>query len=298
MKLTKVLVIPKRSALERVLQQKKLPRGAPVFKTLRATAREHTETLKLVRNVLARRGIETTLVKRTGLNNLKIPFHQYDLVITVGGDGTLLNVSHYLMDTPILGVTSSPLTSVGVLCGSNRADFEKVIDGIIEGSAKQVELQRIQVKIDGAPIPVPALNDVLFANQFPAATTRYKLTIKNKSEEQKSSGIWIATAAGSTAASMSAGGPVLPIRSSKLVFVVREPFFNKKKQRIIKGVLNPGEKFSILSTTIGAAVFIDGQPPSYPVGFNQTISICLHPHPIRIFGYNEAMRKAIISSKA
>lgn len=297
MKIKKVLVIPKRSALERVFQQKKLPQNAPVLKTLRTTAREHVDTLKQVRNVLARRGIEATLIKRTSLD-LDILFHDYDLVITVGGDGTLLNVSHYLSDTPILGVISSQTTSIGVLCGANRTDFDEKIEGIIEGGIEQVELQRIQVCINGLPIPIPALNDVLFANQFPAATTRYVLTYKNRSEEQKSSGIWIATAAGSTAASMSAGGPVLPIGSSKLAFVVREPFFNNKGRHITKGILKPGDKFGILSTTIGGVIFIDGQPPEFSVRFNQTISVSLHQHPIRIFGYDETRRKAIIASNS
>jgi len=298
MKISKVLVISKRSALERVVRRRKLAAGDPVLKNLRDTARDHVETLAHVRSVLAKRAVDADLIKRTGLEKLKSPCSEYDLIIAVGGDGTLLNASHYIMNTPLLGVLSSQKGSIGVLCGSNRFDFEEVLDGIVAGRVKPVELQRLRVKINGKVIEIPALNDVLFAHQFPASTARYILTYRKRSEEQKSSGLWIATAAGSTAAAMTAGGKALPIGSRKFVFTVREPFFDKKGRHILRGVLGPKEKLVIKSTTIGGAVFIDGQPPAYPVGFNQAVAVGLHPRPIKIFGYNSSRRQSIIKARS
>ncbi len=298
MKLSKVLVISKRSAIERVVGRRKLPSGDPVLRNMRDAASEHAETLGHVRKVLARHGIGADLIKRTGLARLKSPLSDYDLIIAVGGDGTLLNASHYIMNTPILGVLSSYKGSIGVLCGSNRSNFEEIIGGIIDDRVKPIKLQRLQAKINGSPIKTPALNDILFAHRFPASTARYIITFRKRSEGQKSSGVWISSAAGSTAAAMSAGGKVLPIRSKKILFMVREPFFEKKGRHIVRGVLNPGEKLVIKSTTISGTIFIDGQPPAYPVGFNQVITLNLHPHPIGIFGYNQSRRQAIIRAQS
>ena len=82
----------------------------------------------------------------------------------------------------------------------------------------------MQVEIDGVPVYSRVLNDVLFSHPIPAATTRYAIRRDGRAEEQRSSGVWIATAAGSTAAIHSAGGKILPITSQRLQFVVREPY--------------------------------------------------------------------------
>lgn len=42
-------------------------------------------------------------------NNLSEPIHGVDVVVTVGGDGTLLRASHFMDDTiPVFGVNSDP----------------------------------------------------------------------------------------------------------------------------------------------------------------------------------------------
>lgn len=50
-------------------------------------------------------------------NNLSKPIHDVDLVIAVGGDGTLLRASHFLdSSVPILGVNSDPTCPKEVSC--------------------------------------------------------------------------------------------------------------------------------------------------------------------------------------
>ena len=64
---------------------------------------------------------------------------------------------------------------------------------------------------------------MIFSSRMPtpAAMTSYTLDIGSVSEPQRSSGLWIATAAGSTAAIRAAGGCILPLRSRKLQYLVR-----------------------------------------------------------------------------
>ena len=79
---------------------------------------------------------------------------------------------------------------------------------------------RLAIDLEGRRLQ-PALNDVLVAHVQPAATSRYRLTLGRRSEEHRSSGLWVATAAGSTAGIRSAGGRPMPLTSRRIQFRAR-----------------------------------------------------------------------------
>lgn len=211
------------------------------------------------------------------LKNLKIPFdvkHRYelkkisgyDLVIAIGGDGTFLETSHFLADGILMGVNSVPHESVGFFCRSTAETFLEKIYEYVNETAKIQTLHRIEIEIDGKLQWPLALNEILFASQNPAGTTRYVLKVGRKSEEQKSSGLWISTAAGSTAAIKSAGGAPLPLDSKKIEYMIREPYEpHGKKYHLLKQILSPGRSIEILSMMDDAAIFVDGPHIIYPV---------------------------------
>ena len=74
----------------------------------------------------------------------------------------------------------------------------------------------VQTVIDGKTMECLALNDVLFAGSSPAETVRCRIRVGRCEEFQKSSGVWVASGPGSTAAIHSAGGKKMPLRSHKL----------------------------------------------------------------------------------
>ena len=66
----------------------------------------HKDTINLCQDVLRCKFVDWEPVI---CNNLCHPIHHVDLVITIGGDGTLLQASHFLDDSiPVLGVNSDP----------------------------------------------------------------------------------------------------------------------------------------------------------------------------------------------
>lgn len=66
----------------------------------------HLDTIKFCQTILQQKPVEWKAVLR---NDLSQPINDVDLVITVGGDGTLLQASHFMDDMiPILGVNSDP----------------------------------------------------------------------------------------------------------------------------------------------------------------------------------------------
>lgn len=66
----------------------------------------HKDAINFCQHILRNKPIEW---KRMFRNNLSEPIHGVDVVVTVGGDGTLLRASHFMDDTiPVFGVNSDP----------------------------------------------------------------------------------------------------------------------------------------------------------------------------------------------
>lgn len=66
----------------------------------------HKKAIKFCQNILGKKAIDSQVVCRSDLSR---PIRDVDLVITIGGDGTLLHASHFMDDSiPVLGVNSDP----------------------------------------------------------------------------------------------------------------------------------------------------------------------------------------------
>jgi NAD+ kinase len=210
---------------------------------------------------------------------------EFDLAIVVGGDGTMLNYARYIRDLPMLGVNSSPQSSVGRFHYTDVDGLAGVLDDIGSHGLEPLNLIRIRVVIDGQPVPFPALNEVLFAQRNPAATSRYVLRIGDNEESQRSSGVWVATAAGSSGAILSAGGSLQRPDDKGLQYRVREPFRSRLDSREMRllGGMTPDGRVEILSRMFEAAVFIDGMRGIQPVGYWSRVVIDAGGPGLRIF---------------
>jgi NAD+ kinase len=203
----------------------------------------------------------------------------YDLVVTVGGDGTVLGASHQLgADVPLLGVNSAPASSVGFFCAAKKGAVLAPLSAALAGKLRGVVLSRMRVELNDAVVHNRVLNEALLCHASPAATSRYILRIvgdgATQEEEQKSSGIWIGPAAGSTAAQRSAGGRVLPLTSKKLQFVVREPYHGDGDgvaQRLFLGLIDEDQRLEVWSKMRTARLFLDGHHDEREVGIGDRV---------------------------
>lgn len=293
MRVKEVLIVFKKSALERI-GAKKVSLSRWELESLEKNAQMHYDTLEKVKKVLASYHIESHVVKRAKLPRHERSADSYDLVITIGGDGTLLRGAHFVTTTPLLGVNSAPSNSIGLLCSATADNFQKIMEKIMKDQMKPAILQRVQAFVNEEPICPPALNEILFAHKIPASTSRYTIIFNDKEEKHKSSGVWIATPAGSTAAVFAAGGKILPIKSKSLQFIVREPFSLNQPLKLVKGIVSPSDKLEIISNTIEGALFIDGQPDVYPIPFGVKVQFKLSPYPLLLMGYSAQKRKSIL----
>jgi len=264
----RVLVLLKRTSYRTLIEEQKdvhvtklLEKGDPTVRTMRHTHDDHLETAREVEAALDELGVSWNkqLGARTKIEG------RYDLVITVGGDGTLLAASHQLDGrAALLGVNSAPESSVGFFCAAKKGGVLKAVRAALDGTMKRVVLSRMKVEINGEVVHARVLNEALYCHASPAATSRYILRAiapdgSTAEEEQRSSGLWIGPAAGSTAAQRSAGGRVLPLTSTKIQWVVREPYIRfGVAQKMPQGLIEDGGKIVLLSKMREAKMFLDG----------------------------------------
>jgi NAD+ kinase len=228
----RVLVVYKKSAWQTNVKERGnrrylelVEQGHASVARLEAAHRAHQETLEEAHHALDTLGVRSVFRFR-GDEGL---VEGFDLVVTIGGDGTLLWAARWVgPEQPVVAINSAPGDSVGHFCAGRKGQLAATLSQAIEGKLRRFELTRMSVELDGEVVTRRVLNDVLFAHASPAATTRYLMRVDDGkrviSEEHKSSGLWVGPSAGSTAAQRSAGGEVLPAESTRIQYVVREPY--------------------------------------------------------------------------
>jgi NAD+ kinase len=288
----RVVVVVKRTPFSRYVEEENDPevvrliqrRDPSVAQWVRAH-REHVSTLRVVERALKKLGARAWV-----LHGPRMVFDASDasLVVTVGGDGTLLAASHNVGTAPLLGVNSSPGSSVGFFCAAVRDDVADKLRRALEGRLPSVELARMKVTVNGRLASRRVLNETLFCHETPAAASRYILHYGRKREEQLSSGFWVGTAAGSTGVVRSAGGRVLPLSSKSLQLVVREPFTGMGSPYRMTNVVAPGGRDIVaVSKMRDACLFLDGPFQRIAVRLGDRIQFGVSEEPIRVLGITE-----------
>ena len=137
---------------------------------------------------------------------------QADLMVVLGGDGTILRLARELgnVPTPILGVN---LGGLGFLTSIRSEELGESIHAILHGEYELSDRYTIQATLwrNGASVEThTALNDVIVSRGAVLRTVRLRLSIDGAwLTEYVCDGMVFATATGSTAYSLSAGGPIL-----------------------------------------------------------------------------------------
>ena len=259
----RVAVVEKRSSYRKFILEvhdpltaRLLRRRDPSVVRMKQSHDDHESTMKEVELALSKLGADVVF---RGGPRARVP-PRTDLVVTVGGDGTLLAASHVIGGgTPLLGINSAPGHSVGFFCGGVKGEVEETIRRALDGTLSRTQLTRMRVDLNGKLLHGRVLNEALFCHASPAATSRYILTLPVGEEDQRSSGLWVGPAAGSTAAQRSAGGKVLPLESEKIQYVVREPYTPAgTRVRYARGLVGPGETLTVRSKVREGNVFLDG----------------------------------------
>jgi NAD+ kinase len=151
-----------------------------------------------------------------------------DVVIAFGGDGTLLDaasaVAHSNYDAPLLGIN---LGRLGFLTDVGRADMLEALGRLVAGRASTETRLLLEGRIMRAGAGIAqhlALNDIVVTRGALARMIEIDVSVDDEFVSHvKADGLIVATATGSTAYNLSAGGPILLPSADALVVTPLAP---------------------------------------------------------------------------
>ena len=254
-----VLVVKTPVASRKPVADRLASTGRRLVEQVEDAAREQEATLAAVHEALDSLGVAPVTVSVDALDDqAQRTIAGSRLVVSVGGDGTLLAASHWVTGATLLGVNSAPRSSVGYLTFARRATVGRILARIARGTLRPQPVARLEIELEGKLLP-PALNDVLIAHEQPAATSRYRLRVGRRVEEHRSSGLWVATAAGSTAGIHSAGGRAMALAERRLQFRARELYRVRGRKTVLEsGFVEPGQELVVESAMAAGWLYPDG----------------------------------------
>jgi len=343
----KVLLVFKTTPYEMYTQLKNQGQAPKALRWERLHDRHesHMQCVEDVRKLIEAENVDVSVVSRNDLGRHHL--EDVDLLVAVGGDGTVLSASHYvdslrrahqpwLIGPVVIGINSDPTKpheflkqsqrhvderrSYGALCFTSVTDMKNVVPKAVRGELDSyIQLRhRMAVTIRGTlseqRLP-PALNDVLVAHPSPASVSRFRLerrhshpdaepglppspdfeARRNISEDDEfsfnvwSSGLWVSTATGATAAISSAGGNAdVDFLSPDLQYLVREHLigetddisFVKSKSH---GIVDRSHHLLLRWNSQHGSVWIDGQHTQFKLELGDEIFISAHAMPLRLF---------------
>ena len=205
-----------------------------------------------------------------------------DLVVVVGGDGSILGVARDVADTgiPVLGVNRGGLGFLADIAPSQIADkVAAVLRG--EHTVEDRFLLDARVFRAGAEVNVAtALNDVVVHAGSMSRMMDLRLAIDDEFVyDQRSDGLIVSTPTGSTAYALSAGGPIMHPKLDAVVVVPMFPHTLASRPLVVHGA-------SRISIRIGGAaatprVSCDSQVDQ-ELEANDEVRITKHPQPLRL----------------
>ena len=205
-----------------------------------------------------------------------------DLIISVGGDGTLLRVARLVAPSgiPILGVNAGRL---GFLTEIDASDATDLIPRALNGEGRIEERTMLAVEHDG--LSSYALNDAIISRGGPARTVQVGIAV-NGAEllAFRGDGVVVATATGSTAYSLAAGGPVLPPTTAELII---NPVSAHPASEAPVLVEPDAEIVIRIRTDHGAVLSLDGQD-DFDVHDEAVITVRRSPYHARLLRFSDA----------
>lgn len=292
MAIPRVLVVYKRVAYQH--------RRHPDAGDARRAREVHEGAIRSVVRTLRRFPVACDVAYRGDLSVTK----RYDLVVSLGGDGTFLQAASRACpgssrggrsfsrggrrsaSPPILGVNTDPSRSEAVFCAATVRTFAALFRRALAGRLPGLQLYRLEISLNGRRLPHRALNDILVVHDNPATMSRYRLHLGGRAEPQKSSGLWVSTAAGSSSAMLAAGGRRLPWSARQFQYRPRELYRGRLSHPALTGgVLSARTRLRVTWLMRTGSVFVDGPHLRIPLRLADRLDVRLSlTDPVRVLG--------------
>jgi NAD+ kinase len=207
-----------------------------------------------------------------------------DLLICLGGDGTVLRAARTVIPNPvpILGVNMGRL---GFLAEVRPPQLISALDDILEGNYRVEERTMLQAQIPSWGVTHHALNDVVVGRETLSRPVYIEVGVDgSRLAIHRCDAMIVASATGSTAYSLSAGGPILHPESRDMVLTPVSPHMAAARPLVL-----PPE--SVVDLTVSAdqdaIVSVDGQVDRQLQG-GDSVSVCRSPHTARFVRFSSS----------
>jgi NAD+ kinase len=184
---------------------------------------------------------------------------QTDLLITLGGDGTILKAARmaFQSGTPILGIN---LGRLGFLSELKPENWQETVLSVLEGNywiENRLMLQAEFWRSGSLLATYEALNDVVVSRGSLARAVRLDAYVeKEYFTTYKADGVIVSTPTGSTAYALSVGGPILPPQLKNIILIPIAPHLSMDRAIVLASEAQVDIK---VSTQHPAILTIDGQ---------------------------------------
>jgi NAD+ kinase len=186
---------------------------------------------------------------------------EFDMLVAVGGDGSMLRAGHLCAPArvPILGIN---MGRIGFLIQVDRKEWREYFEKLFKGEA-WVE-NRMMLHADHIRAGEPlgnwnALNEVVVGRGQNLRPVRLTASVDGRQlASYVADGLIAATATGSTAYALAAGGPILPPELRNILLVPIAPHLSVDRAV----VLSEGSSVSITVRGENTVISVDGQPPT------------------------------------
>lgn len=221
------------------------------------------------------------------------------LVIVIGGDGTLLSAARSLAPTnvPILGINQGRL---GFLVEVKPEHIETAIDAVFAGQCSIEERALLSTCVhhnDGSETPAQlAVNDVVIRNLASIRMLEFETWLDDEFiSRHRADGLIVSTPTGSTAYALSSGGPILHPELSALTLVPICPHTLTDRPIVVPAgrlirIITRGE------SSDGANVTCDGQT-GIPLNANDSVEITPSSHRLRLLHAHDYSYFSLLRNK-
>lgn len=185
---------------------------------------------------------------------------EFDLLVAVGGDGTMLRASHMCAPSsvPILGINMGRL---GFLMQFGREQWHSAMEQLLKGEYWLENRMMIRARHSRAGQSLGswhALNEVVVCRTAAVRPVRISASVDGMQlTNYVADGLIAATPTGSTAYALAAGGPILPPELRNILLVPIAPHLSVERAV----VLSEGSSVSITLRGGDAVLSVDGQTP-------------------------------------
>jgi len=186
---------------------------------------------------------------------------EFDMLIAVGGDGSVLRAGHLCAPSgiPILGVN---LGRLGFLIQIERGEWREYFERLLNGEAwveNRMMLHADHIRAGETLGSSNALNEVVVGRGQNLRPVHLSVLVdERRLTSYVADGIIASTATGSTAYALAAGGPILPPELRNILLVPIAPHLSVDRAV----VLAEGSAVNIVAQSENSVLSVDGQPPT------------------------------------